>query len=340
MAHNIDMTNDRANIAFVGSRDSIWHRLGTEKQPGESIESWAEDAGLKWDAIKVPALADLRGKEFKNVDTAKLREVEARNFLVRSDNGHPLGYVSDRYQPVQPSEVLGWFDRYIQVDDRFQLDVAGSLKNGEIIWATATFNGDLTVAGDAHKARLLMTTTYDGTGSTINRGCLTRVVCSNTLDAALVEKGAIVRTRHSAKFDAKKVSDQLAAIAKGFTTFKAIGDAMAQVEMSKVQVSNFFKEILDIPFDATADDISTRKQNQFRALNTAYKTSVKEGAPQLSAWAVLNGVTRYVDHDRTSGTDEAKFLSSEFGSGTLVKSKAMDLLLAIARDAGKVHIPA
>jgi len=333
MAHNIDRSNGRDNIAFLGSRNSIWHRLGQEMSKGMTIDQWQQAAGLNWEAIKVPAIAHLRGADFDHLDPKlRFQEVEERNFLARSDTGHVLGYVSDRYQPVQPREVLDWFQRYISVDDRFQLDVAGSLKQGEIIWATATFNGDLTVAGDRHTARLLMTTTFDGSGATINRGCVERVVCNNTLDVALAESGAIVRTRHSTKFDAKRVSNELARIAKGFERYKAVGDAMAQVEMSKEAVADFFKDILDIPRDAKRDDISSRKQNQYKAMGQAYGTSVREGAPERSVWAALNAVTRYVDHDRIGGNDETKFLSAEFGSGADMKGQAMGLLLPLIKD--------
>jgi phage/plasmid-like protein (TIGR03299 family) len=328
MAHNIDMTNGRANIAYLGSRADVWHRLGEEMQPGMSITEWARAAGLDWSAIKVPAIASLEGPQFDHIAPShRFMPVDQRNFLVRSDNGHPLGYVSDRYQPVQPSEVLEWFERYISVDDRFQLDVAGSLRDGEIIWATATYRDPLSVAGDQHKARVLMTTTYDGTGSTINQGTMTRVVCNNTLNVALAEKSAVIRTRHNTKFDAGRVGRELAAIAKGFAQYKAMGDAMAQVELSRDQVSEYFKQILDIPFEAKRDDISSRKSNQFTALTSAYRTSVAEGAPAGSAWAVLNAVTRYVDHDRTSGTDEDKFSSAQFGSGAQMKALAVDLLM-------------
>lgn len=333
MAHNIDMTNNRANMAFLGSRQDIWHRLGEQMQPGMSIDAWAKAAGLTWEAIKVPAIAALTGPQFDHIDPAKrFAEVEDRNFVVRSDNGHPLGYVSDRYQPVQPREVLEWFERYIAVDDRFHLDVAGSLKQGEIIWATAVFNGGLDIAGDKHIARVLMTTTFDGTGSTINKGCMTRVVCNNTLDMALVEKTACIRTRHNTRFDAGRVGRELAQIAKGFAAYKQLGDALAGAEMARDQVSKFFKTVLEIPFDAKPDDISTRKANQFRALSSAYTTSVREGAPDGSAWAALNAITRYVDHDRTSGTDEAKFLSAEFGSGARMKETALGLLMPLVKD--------
>jgi hypothetical protein len=50
-------------------------------------------------------------------------------------------------------------------------------------------------------------------------------------------------------------------------------------------------------------------------------------------------VTRYVDHDRVIAKgDEAKFASSQFGSGAAMKGKAMALLMP--RIADKVPVAA
>lgn len=332
MAHNIDMTNGRANIAFLGDRADIWHRLGQEMQPGQTIQEWAKAAGLDWTAIKVPALAGLSGPLFDHLDAStRLREVTDRKFVVRSDNGRPLGYVSDKYQPVQPVEVLEWFQQYIGVDDRFKLDVAGSLKNGEIIWATASYQDSLNIVGEEHKARLLMTTTFDGSGATINKATMTRVVCNNTLDAALSDKKATIHTRHNTRFDAVRVGRELATIAAGFEHYKAMAESMVAIQQTQADVSNFFKAMLDIPFDAKQDDISGRKMNQFRELGQAYKETVAEGTKPGTAWASLNAITRWVDHDRsTRGGDnkvEAQVLSANFGTGAALKAKAVGLLM-------------
>lgn len=333
MAANLDMSTGRAGFAFTGNRNAIWHRQGQEMAAGMSIETWAKAAGLDWEAVKVPAIASLEGVKFDHIDAAKrFRRVEERNFIVRSDNGHPLGYVSARYQPVQPLECLQFAERYFGVDDHFQLDTAGALKNGEIIWVLARYRDDLSVAGERHRMHVLMTTTFDGTGSTINKACAERVVCNNTLDVALGEKTACVRTRHNTRFDAKRVGTELATLAQGFVEFKKMGDAMAQVEMAATQTSEFFKTLLEIPFEAKKDDISTRKLNQFRALSQSYTTSVKEGAPANSAWAALQAVTRFVDHDRTSGSDDKQFMSSQLGSGKALKSQAINLLLPAIKD--------
>jgi phage/plasmid-like protein (TIGR03299 family) len=331
MAHNIDMSNGRANVAYLGSRTDVWHRLGQEMAPGMTIEQWAAAAGLDWHAVKVPAFASLGGIAGKD-----MTEVPDRYFNVRSDTGHVLGYMSDRYVNVQPGEVLAWFERYISVDDRFELDVAGSLGSGETIWATAKYNGDMTIAGETHTARLLMSTTYDGSGSTINQATVTRVVCNNTLNAAHFDKRAVVRTRHSTTFQPATVAKELAAIARGFEVYKLMGDALAQAEMTREQTAEFFRAMLAIPEDAKPEDISTRKQNQYLELAGAYRKTIGEGAPDNSGWAALQAVTRYVDHDRSTrggdSEDAARFESATFGSGNAMKGKAMELLLPRIRE--------
>jgi phage/plasmid-like protein (TIGR03299 family) len=328
MSHNIDMTNDRANIAFLGSRNDIWHRLGTEMQPGMSTDQWAAQAGLNWEAVKVPAYADL-----SSIGMEQFREVKDRFFNVRSDNGHTLGVCTDRRIEVQPRHVLEWFERYTGVNDLFQLDVAGSLDGGRKIWATAVYRQPLTVGGDAHKAYLLMTTAFDGTGSTINQGTVVRGVCQNTVQAALADKRAVIRTRHTTQFNARKVGEELAAIAQGFAAFKAMGDAMAQVHMTDREVHEFFLAMLGEKPDAKRDDISSRKANQYEAIAKAYQTTVtQEGAERGSAWAALNAITRYVDHDRTNGSDDRIMSSSQFGSGAAMKAQAVELLMPRVRD--------
>ena len=349
MAHELDMTGNRANIAFLGSRNDVWHKMGTEMLPGQSFAEWTSAAGLGWHAVKVPAIAALEGATFDHIDASRrFLPVADRAFVVRSDTGGVLGYVSGEgegqgYQIVQPADVLNWFQRYISVDDRFKLDVAGSLDGGKRIWATALYNGGVDVAGEKHSARVLMSTTFDGTGATVNQCTMTRVVCQNTLRIAHADSRAVIRTRHSTKFDAAKVGKELAQLASGFEAYKHIGDAMASVEMAAEQTSRFFKECLDIPFDAKKDDISARKMNQFDDLRRTYRQSVSEGAAVNTPWAALQAITRYCDHDRSVQRGDmtesvARFRSAQFGSGDALKGKALGLLMPLIKD--KVAIPA
>lgn len=239
MAHNLDMTNSRANIAFLGSRKDVWHRMGQEMLPGQTVEEWAKQSGLGWEAVKVPAIASLEGERFDHIDASlRFARVPDRAFIVRQDTGAVLGYASGEdhargYQIVQPSEVLDWFARYISVDDRFELDVAGSLDGGRKIWATAKYNGDIQIAGEDHRARVLMSTSFDQTAATINQCSMTRTVCENTLRISHADKRAQIRTAHSTKFNAAAVGKELSQLAQGFANYKVIGDALGRCEMAR-----------------------------------------------------------------------------------------------------------
>src|SRR3954464_14817730 len=123
-----------------------------------------------------------------------------------------------------------------------------------------------------------MSTTFDGSGATINQCTMTRVVCSNTLRMAHADSRAAIRTTHSTAFNAAKVGKELSQLAQGFAQYKAIGDALGTVEMAKDAVSDFFKDVLEIKRDAKKEDLSTRKLNQFSDLGAAYRKSVAEGA--------------------------------------------------------------
>jgi phage/plasmid-like protein (TIGR03299 family) len=343
MSANLDMTNNRANMAFMGSRKDIWHRMGQQMDAGMSIDQWAAAAGLNWAAVKVPAIVALQGEAFDHIDASKrFLPAPDRAFVVRGDTGGLLGYVSgegesEGYRIVQPREVLDWFQRYISVDDRFALDVAGSLDGGKRIWATAVYNGAVEISGEDHRFRVLMSTTYDASGATINQMTGTRVVCENTLRMAFCDRDAVIKTRHSTAFDAKRVGKELAKLASSVAKYKAVGDAMGTVEMASDQVSDFFKDMLEIDRTAKRDDISARKANQFKDLSLAYKKSVNEGAPKNSVWAALQAVTRYADHDRSVRTGDqsesvARFNAAQFGSGDQFKGKAMELLLPLVKD--------
>jgi phage/plasmid-like protein (TIGR03299 family) len=338
MSHNLENRDGRYSFAFTGSRDQIWHRLGQELPEGSPLSTWAKAAGLDFSVCKVPALVDLSGEDFDHMN-ADSRSLPApnRKFIVRQDNGHVLGLASDGYKVVQPKDVLEWFEKYITVDDRFHLDAAGVLHSGEVIWATARFNGEMSVAGESHRARLLMSTSFDQSRPTINQGTTTRAVCNNTLSTAWADRRAVIKTTHRSHFKGEQVAKELATIAQSFDIFKKMGDAMAQTAMAKDEVSNFFKTLLEIPFDVKKEDIATVTLNKFTAMSQAYTLTKRERNTNADdVWSALQAVTRYVDHDRTvrnvdqnnaNDVTVARFQASTFGSGDGLKGKAFELLL-------------
>lgn len=347
MSHNIENKNGVDSFAFIGERNEIWHKLGNQMTADSTREQWDVASGHDYEVVKVPAIAAFNGEEFNHFPDDR-RFVESEYFfLARRDNGHIFAPVTKTYQPVQPKTIDDWFDAYIQFDDRFHKDAAGTLGDGERLWTTARFHEDMTVAGDRIIPRLLMSTSFDATQATRNEATTTRVVCQNTLRAAHMSVKALIKTTHRTTFDGARVRRELAQIVKSFDEFKAMGDAMAQVFVTEKETGKFLRDLLDIPMDATRKDISTRTQNIVGDLERSIWTTLRErntNDPDL--WCLLNGVTRYVDHDRSVRTDggersavAARFDAATFGAGDALKGKALGLLLPMLPDRDKALIP-
>lgn len=338
MTHNIGYLADgRRSFAFRGDRKDIWHRLGNQHDDSWTVDDWARNSGLDWEAVKLPAFVDQSTMPFAR-SADPFMAVPNRWFVCRGDIGTVLseGTVTDQYKIVQPRECLDFCQRYVASDPNFKLDTAMSLKGGALIAVTAVYE-DQNVCGERHKARLLMTTSMDGSGSTLARGLMTRVVCNNTLDAGIAEKDkSVIRVRHSTKFDAERAGKELAVIVQSFAKYKAMGEAMARVHLQESDLSKFFKASLDIDLKDKLEDLSTKKQNDFRELFNCYKVGInQEGLDKGTGYAAMQAITRYVDHNKTvrggDGTPQAqheqRLLSANFGgSGALMKQKAVAYL--------------
>tara|TARA_R100000322_G_scaffold160184_2_gene121509 strand:+ start:731 stop:1030 length:300 start_codon:yes stop_codon:yes gene_type:complete len=82
-----------------------WHGLGNALPPGQPIETWAHQAGMDWRIAASPVryLASEAGS------LAQIHTFRERQVLFRSDTKAPLSVVGDRYQVVQPQEILEFY---------------------------------------------------------------------------------------------------------------------------------------------------------------------------------------------------------------------------------------
>ena len=193
MAHMIDTTTGTAAIAFAGQ--TPWHGLGQALTPDASIETWTREAGLNYTVKESPVL-------FQTDAATMPEEFKGRKVLHRSDTGAALAVVSDGYRVVQTSEVMGFFGKLVELGG-FQMETAGVLSYGRRVWALAKVNeGADIVEGDTVRPYVLLGTSYDGTMATVAKFTSIRVVCNNTITAALGRENAgTVRVLHSERFD-------------------------------------------------------------------------------------------------------------------------------------------
>lgn len=332
MAHMIDTTTGRAAMAYTGH--TPWHGLGSKLTAGASIEEWTREAGLGYTVLESPVL-------YETPAVTDLQRWPDRKVLHRSDTGAPLAVVSDGYRVVQPAEVMDFFRKLSEIGG-FNLETAGVLSEGRRVWALASVGEAVHVVNrDFVKPYLLFGTSYDGTMATVAKFTAIRVVCNNTITAAVggysagrVIKGeaetdtgylkSAVRVLHSERFDADEVRLQLGIVADAFESFLVNARQLAHVPMTERDADGFIAELLK-PYHTSKIEITETKG--FKRIRDLFngKAIGSDISGGLNRWQMLNAVTELVDHER-GRSNNTRCESAWFGQGAGLKARAVDLL--------------
>ena len=192
MAHLVE------TMAYVGS--APWHGLGNQLTENQPLEVWAKEAGMDWTIREAP----VRFIAGNDAYTGSIMTFPENKVLFRSDTNAPLSVVSQRYQVVQPSEILEFYRDLTEVSG-FELETAGVLKGGRTIWALAKTGQSMALKGnDVTNGYILLATACDGTLATTAQFTSIRVVCNNTLAVALANGNrGVVKVPHNTSFDAQ-----------------------------------------------------------------------------------------------------------------------------------------
>jgi phage/plasmid-like protein (TIGR03299 family) len=194
------------------------------------------------------------------------------------------------------------------------------------------------------KPYILLGTSYDGTMATIAKFTAIRVVCNNTITAAVggysngapikgeaeTDKGYLkssVRVLHSERFDPDAVRQQLGIVANQFERFVVASRQLAGQTMDKVEADNFVAELLK-PYHAGRLEITeTRAYKRIMELFNGAAIGSEIPGVAGTRWAALNAVTELVDHERGRSTN-TRLESAWFGTGSALKNRALELLSA------------
>ncbi len=320
MAHELTIrANGYTEMAFVG--ETPWHGLGQELDQNASIEQWRVAAGMDWDIKSAPARFIPEGTY------GEVHRVPKQNVLYRSDNNEPLSIVSDRYQVVQPAEVLEFFRDLVE-QSGFRLHTAGTLFGGKRLWALAETGKFGEVAqGDGIGGFLLLSTSADKSLATIARFTSVRVVCNNTLSLSLQDSAHSVSFTHARKFDHELMKSKLGVAVSSFDAFMEMAKHLERQRITAAQADNFVKRILFTADQLSNPDLNLQKNRPYNKILALFNGEAK-GAELVgdSKWALLNSVTEYFDHHHPSRTDDARLNNAWFGNGDTIKNRAVAVL--------------
>ena len=129
MAHEVE------TMAYAG--EVPWHGLGVEVSNDLTPLQMMQKAGLDWRVEKVDAYVDINGEQVRTGQQA----------LVRTSDCTILTNVTDAWNPLQNEEAFDFFAEYVAAGD-MEMHTAGSLKNGQIVWALAKVKESFDVFGE------------------------------------------------------------------------------------------------------------------------------------------------------------------------------------------------
>lgn len=331
MAHELDMTNDRANMAYVGQLP--WHGLGQELTQDADLETWRVEAGMNWTVQD----ADLT---YKGTD-GKDMIFPDRRVLYRSDNSGGLGIVSNNYKIVHPGDALEFF-RDLIADQGFQMETAGCLFGGRKFWALAKCGDSARIMGqDEIKPYLLMASSCDGSMATAVHLTSVRVVCNNTLRMSIGAGGqnAQIRVPHSANFDADAVKQQMGIVEGSWDMFLQNVDKLAATKLDRDYAIDIVADELKSEWVNKEGEEMSRDEMLDSSLVLRRIIKLYDGeslgndfrSSKGTAWGLVNAVTEYFDHEAGGKGDKSRaFERAHLTDRAKFKTNIADRLLEVA----------
>lgn len=307
MSHNIEIIDGTAQMAWAG--DVPWHGLGTKVDPDLSAAEMMVAAGLDWDVVKSDAYIAWEGK----------RVYTGQQALVRASDGKILTNVGPDWEPCQNSEAFEFFHDFVEAG-HMEMHTAGSLRDGQMIWALAKIKDEFELfKGDRVEAYLLFSNPHLYGKSIDVVFTPTRVVCNNTLSFALQSKGQnAVSWNHRKKFDAEEVKKALGIASIQLSTYKETAAFLGSKKADKEKVVEYFKEVFPVTSSKSEKELSRNASIALDILDTQPGAEFAQG----SWWQPLNAVTFMVDHV-VGNNEENRLNSAWFGGGRSRKTEAL-----------------
>jgi len=341
MAHNIYRDSTGKDCMFVvGDRKAAWHELG---QRVDGAVSWTEAmqlAGLNWQVVK--------NQNYARNAQGKVMPTKSYTIYRDSDNAE-LGTVGEGFTIRQNDQHFQFVDALLEANGGSHYDSAGALGNGARIWcAVRVPKADITVAGvDKSETYLVFATAHDGSMAHTAKLSSVRVVCQNTLSAAMSDEGACFRVKHTRNADARldRAKQALTGIAMDAKRLEDKLNTLAARRLTRETMQSALDRLFPKPKDEVqvSGASITKRENLLADVLALYESNDKDTFPTIrgTAYNLLNAVTEYTDHFRNARITEsrmdagysqaqARAENAVTGTGDRLKSQALEVLLEVS----------
>lgn len=296
MAHKIDISKGKA--AFVSFQMPAWHGLGKTFDRPISVAEALQESGQEFQVYKAPNI--------HKVPNGEQIESTRSFFTYRDDTKAVLGaHVGPDYTVYQNAEAFVLVDEMLKFG-KVTIETAGAIEEGRRVFVLLKLTDPMTIGkSDKVFSYVLVCNSHDGTLAITAMVTNVRVVCWNTLSAALRNKETKqYKIRHT-KNAASRVAEamkvlELLEISRMASQIEY--NAMKETRISRQEFMNYVGNIFMTDEEITElqrgnNEISTRKENimndvlDFSARGVGQKEATDGG---MNAWWAYNGVTGFL----------------------------------------------
>ncbi|MBL0182498.1 MAG: DUF945 domain-containing protein [Chitinophagaceae bacterium] len=330
MAHNINFNEQTGKHSFFSVNEKPWHNLGQIVTDYPNSKEALIFAGLDYEVIKRKIYTH-DGDIGKGLDFL-IRDIEIPNHqaTIRTDTNQVLGVVGKDYEIVQNVDAFTFFDSIVG-GDGIQYETAGALGNGERIFITAKLPSYIKVGkDDLIEQYLFLTTSHDGFGSITAAFTPVRIVCNNTLNAALRNHSNAIKIRHTANAkDRLTMAHTVMGISNQISVqLEEIFNRWAKIPV----IDNEVKKLIQValaPNKETLLNINSGSENSAyfeKMCNSAYEYAMSNPTQDMNTtkgtlFGAYNAVTGYFQNVRIYKDSESKLKSMMLGGLAQIRTQ-------------------
>jgi phage/plasmid-like protein (TIGR03299 family) len=304
-----------------------------------SIDEALEKAGLGWKVTHGDVLVVKRADwtdDFGIGHPAELIPAAGFKANLREDTGEVLGIVSDEYEVVENIDAFRFLDALIGSEMHFE--TAGSLWGGRRVWALARLPEYVELGGDLSATYIYVANSHDGSMAVTAAVTPIRIVCANTLGAALrqaehgVSAQRTFRFRHTGNLQAKFVeARQVLGMTIDYQKqFKQLADRLALQPISEHTLE---RSVLRHMWVIDEDMGKVARANRERAIESVVaifrgrgRAGDTSGNSPGTKWVAFNAIAEHLDYGRryTARTNQVQRSFED----TSLKQRALELIRA------------
>ena len=307
MAHMLE-TNG-SETAFASFREPAWHQLGTVFNEEVTTAKMLELAHLNNWNVRLEDVAIPDGFE-----SDRSYSFVTRTNPFDTSKNDVLGVVGERYVPLQNEDLFDFGDMLL---DGGRWETAGSIKNGRQVFGSLALDRQTVLdpngVSDKVNTYLLVNTSHDGSIAIQASITPVRVVCANTLNLALGNRGRrgsvkqSFKIRHTATASGKvqQAREALGLAHKYMDEFDKMAQAMIETEVTKAQFDKVVEALYPKP-EKDSKGSMKKWETKVDLLNAIYVGDYNNTISG-TAWGVANALTERLDWYRTArgGSNES-----------------------------------